>query len=255
MEGFKKLPKMQFFKDGGFVKRKEVTIKPIAKETLPKEKATGKKPAGFLKEAKEEIVDVSTLKKGGRAKKKEGTVKKFQKAETVIGMKKTAEDKKQIAQIKDTKVVKKKEGGKIKKMADGKLTAEIEPVKVKKSDVVRNRPVTGSKPRWWDDRPKTTGPTGPVVDPKPPRPTGPVIDPVDPNMTGTTQPPVTQPPVTQPPVTQPPVTQPPVTQPPVTQPPVNQPPVVQAPVNPQGPPQMNGQFAAMKRGGKTKGRK
>jgi hypothetical protein len=81
VENFKKLPKMQCFKTGGSVKPKFVKA-PVEKTT--KVAATGdkkakSKSAAMVPKEKEEKVDISTMKKGGRAKKATGTVKKFVK--------------------------------------------------------------------------------------------------------------------------------------------------------------------------------
>jgi hypothetical protein len=81
MEGFKKLPKMQCFKTGGSVTPKFVKA-PVEKTT--KVAATGdkkamSKSAAMVPKEKEDKVDISIMKKGGRAKKATGTVKKFVK--------------------------------------------------------------------------------------------------------------------------------------------------------------------------------
>lgn len=145
MDGFKKLPKMQSFKTGGFVKRKEATVPKVPTEKVAKDtKLTNKKtPTGFVAEDKEAKLDVSTLKKGGRAKKATGTVKKFKKGGEVTNVyeaKKSSGDKDNIKKVKDQKPTKadapskastkkaketinKCSGGKIKKMADGGAAA------------------------------------------------------------------------------------------------------------------------------------
>lgn len=124
MDGFKKLPKMQSFKTGGFVKRKEATVPKVPTEKVAKDtKLTNKKtPTGFVAEDKEAKLDVSTLKKGGRAKKATGTVKKFKKGGEVTNVyeaKKSSGDKDNIKKVKDQKAKKLCGGKSVKKMADG----------------------------------------------------------------------------------------------------------------------------------------
>lgn len=103
MEGFNKLPKMTHFKEGGFVTKKELKSfekkedKVEENKDVAKDKKIVKKAfAMHDKQSHEgEKTDLSKLKKGGRAKKEKGTVKKFC-------------------------------GGKsVKKMADGKSTGEL----------------------------------------------------------------------------------------------------------------------------------
>lgn len=80
MEDFKKLPKMQHFKTGGSVKaytkrdRKETDAADIKQDKAIVKKAFKLHDA---QEHKGEKTDLSTLKKGGRAKKAVGTVKKY----------------------------------------------------------------------------------------------------------------------------------------------------------------------------------
>lgn len=99
MEGFKKNPKMQCFKDGGYVTKKEE--KRESKEELKKDIAQDKK---IVKKAfsihdtqqHEEKTDLSKLKNGGKTRKcSGGSVRKY------------------------------KAGGSIKKMADGGLSDEL----------------------------------------------------------------------------------------------------------------------------------
>ena len=80
MEDFKKLPKMQHFKTGGSVKaytkreRKETDAADIKQDKAIVKKAFKMHDA---QEHKGEKTDLSKLKKGGRAKKEVGTVKKY----------------------------------------------------------------------------------------------------------------------------------------------------------------------------------
>jgi hypothetical protein len=109
MDGFKKLPKMQSFKIGGFVKRKEATTPKVPTEKLAKDtKVATKKVPGFLTEKKEEKVDVTALKKGGRAKKECGTVKKYKKGGEVTSVYKAKKTDTDIENIKKVKLQKPK---------------------------------------------------------------------------------------------------------------------------------------------------
>jgi hypothetical protein len=117
MDGFKTLPKMQCFKSGGSVKRKEycgggkayeagghVEEKEM-KEDVAQDKKLIKKAVAMhdKQEHPGEKTDLSSLRKGGRAKKEAGTVKKYKAGgSTAYGAKKTAEDKKAIAKVKRT---------------------------------------------------------------------------------------------------------------------------------------------------------
>lgn len=80
MEGFKKNPKLQCFKEGGQVKyesrkeHKEEVSADIAQDKKIVKKAFKLHDA---QEHKGESTDLSKLKKGGRAKKSAGTVKKY----------------------------------------------------------------------------------------------------------------------------------------------------------------------------------
>ena len=125
MEGFKSNPKMQCFKEGGSVKyesRKE------HKEEMSADVAQDKK---IVKKAfkihdtqshEGKKTDLSKLKKGGRAKKENGTVKKYKTGgavENAYGAKKTDKDIKDIANAKRQKPAMLCGGKSVKKMADG----------------------------------------------------------------------------------------------------------------------------------------
>lgn len=99
MDGFKSLPKMAHFKDGGHVK-KEMCKGGMAKhkeggkvapkhEDVKEDKKLIKKAFGLhdsqLHEDKK--TDLSTLKRGGRAKKETGTVKKYKAGGAISGSK------------------------------------------------------------------------------------------------------------------------------------------------------------------------
>jgi len=108
MEGFKSNTKMKSevacYKEGGSVKYKSRhSEKSEMKEDVAKDKAIVKKAVKMHDEqlhgGKE--TDLKKLKKGGRAKKSVGTVKKFEK-ENIVKMKKDAADIQDIKNVKQT---------------------------------------------------------------------------------------------------------------------------------------------------------
>jgi hypothetical protein len=118
MDGFKSLPKMQCFKEGGSVKNKMPAF--LKKETKSEVKMDKAQDKSMVKKGvkqhesalhKGEPKTELKLKTGGRAKKATGTVKKFEKASGEYGAKKTAEDKKNIKEAKQFKPAF-KDGGK-----------------------------------------------------------------------------------------------------------------------------------------------
>jgi len=118
MDGFKKLPKMQCFKEGGSVKSQIAAFekkesKSEGKKDIAQDKSMIKKGVRQHESAlhKGEPKTELKLKTGGRAKKATGTVKKFEKASGEYGAKKTATDKKNIKEAKKFKPAF-KEGGK-----------------------------------------------------------------------------------------------------------------------------------------------
>jgi hypothetical protein len=148
MEGFKKLPKMQHFKVGGSVapKFKSVVEKTTAVKPTGNKKANAKS-AAVMPTEKEAPVQLTGLKKGGRAKKAVGTLKKFEKkaaapskAATKPNFKgsdvskqksKPSGEKDKIKKVKPTGDKKadapskgKVKGKEIKKFADGGLTGQ-----------------------------------------------------------------------------------------------------------------------------------
>jgi hypothetical protein len=110
MDGFKSLPKMQCFKEGGSVKNKMPAF--LKKETKSEVKMDKAQDKSMVKKGvkqhesalhKGEPKTELKLKTGGRAKKATGTVKKFEKASGEYGAKKTAADKKNIKEAKQFK--------------------------------------------------------------------------------------------------------------------------------------------------------
>ena len=141
MDGFKTTPKMQHFKEGGsveratnFTKRDRKNVPEAGMEPAKKvvKKAFGMHD-GQMHEG--EKTDLSALKKGGRAKKEAGSVRKYKtggSVENVYGAKKKAGDLDRIEKAKDIKPAKAdaasgakggpnkyKTGGGVKKMAVG----------------------------------------------------------------------------------------------------------------------------------------
>ena len=113
MEGFKSLPKMQCFKEGGSVqkqianyeKREQKTEK---KADMAQDKAIVKKAIGMhdKQEHKGEKTDLSKLRKGGRAKKDCGTVKKYKAGSNVTNVYEAKKKSGDIAVIQKVKQIK-----------------------------------------------------------------------------------------------------------------------------------------------------
>jgi hypothetical protein len=114
MEGFKKLPKgTPCYREGGAVYKSRHSEKSEMSEDIAKDKKVVKKAFAMhdKQEHPGEKTDLSKLKKGGRAKKEVGTVKKYACGGGVYGAKKTAKDIKSIDDAKDCKPKKLAMGG------------------------------------------------------------------------------------------------------------------------------------------------
>jgi hypothetical protein len=133
MDDFKKTVKMQCFKDGGSVQTQVSNYTKRSRKVtdaadIAQDKAVVKKAIAIhdKQEHPGEKTDLSTLKKGGRAKKATGTVRKYKtggSVDNVYGAKKKAGDLDNIQKTKDIKATKLCGGGKaVKKMAGGGLT-------------------------------------------------------------------------------------------------------------------------------------
>lgn len=131
MDGFKPNTKLQCFKEGGQVKyesrkqHKEEMSADIAQDKKIVKKAISMHDK---QEHKGEKTDLSKLKKGGRAKKEAGTVKKYKTGGSVTNVyeaKKDAGDKDNIRKVKDIKAAKLCGGKSVRKMAAGELTAPL----------------------------------------------------------------------------------------------------------------------------------
>lgn len=134
MEDFKKLNKMQCFREGGSVQKEVNFTKRDRKKVEPNDMSQDKKlvKKAFAQHDKakhggSEPTEIK-LKKGGRAKKECGTVKKFKtggKVENAYGAKKTDKDIKDIANTKRQKPALLCGGKSVKKMNDGGMTAPL----------------------------------------------------------------------------------------------------------------------------------
>ena len=127
MEGFKPFKKVQCFKEGGSV-QKEVNFtkrdrKVVDEADMAQDKKIVKKAFSIHDtQQHEEKTDLKGLKKGGRAKKEVGTVKKFKTGGTVTNVyeaKKASGDKDNIKKVKAIVPAKLCGGKSVKKMADG----------------------------------------------------------------------------------------------------------------------------------------
>jgi hypothetical protein len=152
MEGFTKLPKIQCFKEGGSVQREVKNFTKRDRKTVDEadtalDKKIVKKAIGMhdKQEHPGEKTDLSKLRKGGRAKKDCGTVKKYKAGGNVTNVyeaKKKSGDIEaiqKVKQIKPTKATAKSApvgkpantpakfcGGKsVKKMADGGMSSPM----------------------------------------------------------------------------------------------------------------------------------
>ena len=141
---------MQLLKMDGMAIQKKYTMKKDGgkmemREDIKEDKKLIKKAFKQHDEAEhdKEPTEIK-LRHGGRAKKKEGTVKKYKDGGGVYGAKKTKEDLKSIEEAKEMKPKMLKEGGKPKKMATGG------------SDVEKEK----SKPAGHKDPIKKVKPTG-----------------------------------------------------------------------------------------------
>ena len=154
MDGFKTLPKMQCFKEGGSVAVKNIMKKGgIAKKGVPavKEKDEGPKRqmVAGLKGTTPDVEDetTTTMKKGGRAKKAMVTVRKYKDggAVGVYGAKKKSGDYDSIEKAKDIKPAK----------AAAPSKAAVKPA-MKGSDVAKekSKPAGSSKAKKVSDNAK-----------------------------------------------------------------------------------------------------
>ena len=110
MEGFKSNPKMQCFKEGGSVQREVKNFtkrdrKVVDEADIKQDKAIVKKAIGMhdAQEHKGEHTDLSSLRKGGRAKKAGGNVRKYKAGGSITNVyeaKKSSGDKDNIAKVK-----------------------------------------------------------------------------------------------------------------------------------------------------------
>jgi hypothetical protein len=151
MDGFKTLPKMQCFKEGGSIAVKNIMKKGGKAVPAVKEKDAGPKRqmVAGLKGTTPDIEDTTTttMKKGGRAKKAMGTVRKYKDggAVGVYGAKKKSGDYDSIEKAKDIKPAK----------AAAPSKAAVKPA-MKGSDVAKekSKPAGSSKAKKVSDNAK-----------------------------------------------------------------------------------------------------
>jgi len=115
MDGFKTLPKMQHFKEGGKVKPKAMCYGgkmkkggEVGHEDVKEDKKLIKKAFGMHDKQlhEDEKTDLSKLKRGGRTKKETGTVKKFKVGGTVDNEYSSKKSSGDLDNIKKTKEIK-----------------------------------------------------------------------------------------------------------------------------------------------------
>jgi hypothetical protein len=129
MEGFKTLPKgVQCFKEGGAVYKSRHSEKTEVAQDIAKDKKIVKKAVSIHDKQQHEgkKTDLSTLKKGGRAKKEGGCVGRYKSGGTVenaYGSPKTDKDIKDIANTKRQKPKKMQMGGMTGPAAPGPMAA------------------------------------------------------------------------------------------------------------------------------------
>jgi len=144
MEGFKKIAKMQCFKEGGTVQRQIANFEKRERKT--EEKADESQDKSMVKKGvkqheaalhKGEPKTELKLKTGGRAKKETGTVKKYKTGgmvENQYAAKKTDKDIKDIANTKKQKPQMLCGGKSVKKMAaGGDVSAKLAELEKKRS--------------------------------------------------------------------------------------------------------------------------
>jgi hypothetical protein len=138
MEDFKSNPKMACFKEGGSVKYKSrKSVEKSDSVDIAQDKAVVKKAFAMhdKQEHEGEHTDLSKLKKGGRAKKDCGTVRKYKTGGNVTNVyeaKKDAGDKDNIRKVKDIVPAKLCGGKSVKKYSgeDGSyVTKAVDAVK------------------------------------------------------------------------------------------------------------------------------
>ena len=157
MDGFKSLPKMSCFKTGGSVKVNVMkkggkAVVEGEKSDLKQDEKTAKKvvKSAFGMHDSQlhdgEKTDLSKLRKGGRAKKEGGNVRKYKKGGSIdVEMKKTSGDMDKIDKVKRT----------VPEKADAPSEAAKRPF-MRASDVEKEK----SKPAGEKDKIKKVPPTG-----------------------------------------------------------------------------------------------
>ena len=142
MEGFKSNQKMKSdlpcFKEGGFVKRdkaKHSESKEMERDIAQDKKVVKKAFKIHDEQSHDEKTDLSKLKKGGRAKKEVGTVKKY------------------------------KTGGCVKKMADGGMGAQTDAELAMAAKEGKKRAMSAAAKKGYENYKNTTDPSLAFSDP------------------------------------------------------------------------------------------
>lgn len=142
MEGFKANQKMKSdlpcFKEGGFVKRdkaKHSESKEMERDIAQDKKVVKKAFKIHDEQSHDEKTDLSKLKKGGRAKKEVGTVKKY------------------------------KTGGCVKKMADGGMGAQTDAELAMAAKEGKKRAMSAAAKKGYENYKNTTDPSLAFSDP------------------------------------------------------------------------------------------
>ena len=142
MEGFKQNQKMKCdlpcFKEGGFVKRdkaKHSESTEMKKDVAQDKKVVKKAFKIHDEQSHDEKTDLSKLKKGGRAKKEVGTVKKYKK------------------------------GGSVKKMADGGMGAQTDAELAMAAKEGKKRAMSAAAKKGYGNYKNTTDPSLAFSDP------------------------------------------------------------------------------------------
>jgi len=156
MDDFKKLPKMQHFKEGGSVQREVKNFtkrdrKSVEMADTAQDKKIVKKAIGMHdSQQHEEKTDLSGLKKGGRAKKEAGSVRKYKTGGSVTNVyeaKKSSGDIDNIKKVKDIKPAKAAAPSKAatKPNFKGSDVAKTNKLPAGDKDSIKKVPPTGDK--------------------------------------------------------------------------------------------------------------
>ena len=192
MDGFKKLPKIQHFKEGGTVQREVKNFtkrdrKDVDSADIAQDKAIVKKAIGMhdAQEHKGEKTDLSKLKKGGRAKKDCGTVNRYKTGGAVTNVYEAKKSSGDLDSIKKTKAIKPakaaapsgakgpdafKKGGKVKKYAAGSDVVLTPLEKRRQMEKMKRAMLLSNQGELISQDPAAAGLTPPPAPMQPPTP-------------------------------------------------------------------------------------